>query len=68
MAVAFDAAVADSAVAVGDEPGDGSFDHGPVLPVVGEPFTVTPGLAGASEVVVVFADVEGLAADAGGAA
>ena len=35
-AVAFDAAVADSAVAVGDEPGDGSFDHRPVLPVVVE--------------------------------
>ena len=34
LPVAFDTAVADSAVAVGDEPGDGSFDHGSVLPVV----------------------------------
>ena len=35
LLVAFDAAVADAAVAVGDEPGDGSFDHGSLLAVVG---------------------------------
>ena len=34
MLVAGDAAVADLAVAAGDEPGDGALDHGPVLPVV----------------------------------
>jgi hypothetical protein len=33
-AVAVDAAVSAAAVAVGDEPGDGAFDHGPVLSVV----------------------------------
>ena len=32
--VAFDAAVADTSVSAGDEPRDGSFDHGPVLAVV----------------------------------
>jgi hypothetical protein len=31
LAIAFDASVADSAVAAGDQPGDGSFDHRSVL-------------------------------------
>ena len=35
MSGCFETAVADPAVAVGDEPGDGAFDHGPVLAVVG---------------------------------
>ncbi len=35
-AVAFDATEPDPAVSVGDEPGDGAFDHGPVLAVVVE--------------------------------
>ena len=56
LAVAFDAAVADSAVAVGDEPGNGSFDHGPVVAVVGESLTLAPSGAGGGEESVVFAD------------
>ena len=56
LAVAFDASVADSAVAVGDEPGNGSFDHGPVLAVVVESLTFAPSGAGIGEESVVFAD------------
>ena len=56
--VAFDAAVADAAVAAGDEPGDGSFDHGPPLPVVVGEVAVAPRSAGFDEFGVVIADVE----------
>ena len=56
--VAFDAAVADAAVTVGDEPGDGSFDHrSPLAVVVGE-VAVAPGTSSVDEFGVVFADVE----------
>jgi hypothetical protein len=66
--VGFDAAVTDSAVAVGDEPGDGAFDHRSVLPVVVESFPVTPGASGLREELVVVADVDHSAGLAGGAA
>ncbi|APD83922.1 hypothetical protein AN480_29420 [Mycobacterium intracellulare subsp. chimaera] len=41
------AAVAQSAVAAG-EPGDGSFDHGPVPVVFGAPVGVAGGMAGST--------------------
>ena len=41
--VAGDAAVADSAVTVGDEPGDGAFDHGSPAAVVSGEVSVSPG-------------------------
>jgi hypothetical protein len=55
--VAFDAAVADAAVTTSDEPGDGSFDHGPPLPVVVGEVAVAPGTSGFDEFSVVFADL-----------
>ena len=42
LPVACDTAVADSAVPVGDEPGNRSFDHRSVLAVVVDAFTSTP--------------------------
>lgn len=39
------AAVAQSAVAA-SKPGDGAFDHGPMLAVVGQPIRVSRGLSG----------------------
>ena len=66
--VAFDAAVADAAVSVGDEPGDGAFDQWPPLPVVVDADAGAPVGAGGGEQLVVFADGEGLAGGAGGAA
>ncbi len=67
LAVAFNASVADSAVAVGDEPRNGSFDHRSVLPVVVDAVTATPLGSRCGEVLVVFADFERLAVDGGGA-
>ena len=58
--VAFDAAVADAAVSVGDEPGDGSFHHGAMLRVSID--SVTPVGAGLSEKLVVCGDLEGFPA------
>jgi hypothetical protein len=61
--VAVGAAVAESPVAVGDEPGDGAFDHGPVLV---EP--VGLGLAaGRGEQVVVGVQIDDPPAGRGGA-
>ena len=54
-----DASVADAAVAVGDEPGDGSFDEGAVLAVVVGVVAVAPVGSGLGEELVVFADLEG---------
>ena len=45
-------------MAVGDEPGDGSFDHGPPLAVVVGEVAVAPCTSGFDEFVVVFADVD----------
>ena len=67
-AVSFDASVADSSVAFGDEPGDGPFDHGPVLAVVVDADVVAPVGSRLGEELVVFADSEHLAVDCGGAA
>jgi len=67
LAVAFDSSVADSTVAVGDEPGDGSLDHRSVLPVVGETVTASPFRSSCGEVMIVFGDLEGLAVPGGGA-
>lgn len=67
-AVSFDAAVGDSPVAVGDEPGEGPFDHGPVLAVVVDAGAVSPVGLGRCEEVVVVAKLEGLAVDGRGAA
>lgn len=58
LLVAVHAAVADLAVPAGDEPGDGAFDHGPVLSVVVEHDRVAPRGAGVDQLVVVFADVD----------
>ena len=57
-AVRFDTSVADSTVSVGDDPGYGTFDHGPVLAVVGNDGVVGPGLPGGDEFVVVVRDGE----------
>ncbi len=65
--VAFDASVADAPVAFGDEPGDGSFDHGPVLAVVADEVTVSPGPAGGDEFGVVGVDTQGAPIDGCGA-
>ena len=51
--VAFDAPVVDPPVAFGDEPGDGSFDHGSELSVVVGEGAVGPCLAGSDEFGVV---------------
>jgi hypothetical protein len=61
-----DPAVAQSAVAAG-QPGDGPFDHGPVLAVFGQPVRVTSGLAGGALPRIVRADVEALTGAAPGA-
>jgi hypothetical protein len=66
--VAFDAAVADASVTVGDEPGNGSFDHWSPVPVVVCEVAVAPRAAGFDEGGVVLADVEGASGLAGGAA
>jgi hypothetical protein len=55
-AVAFDASVADSPVVVGDEPGDGAFDHGPVLAVVLDTGPAAHAGSGGGEELVVVAD------------
>ena len=65
--VAFDAAVADTAVAVGDEPGDGPFDEWPPLPVVVDADAGPPVGAGGGEQLVVLPDGEDLAVGVGGA-
>ena len=65
--VAFDAAVADAAVAVGDEPCDGALDEGSVLPIAVGVGAVAPLCACCGEVMVVVADGEGLAVGVGGA-
>jgi hypothetical protein len=54
-------------VSVGDEPGDGSFDHGPVLAVVVQVLSVAPVGTGGGENLVVFTDPVGFAVDCGGA-
>ena len=66
-AVGFDAAVADPASSVGDDPGDGTFDHGPVLAVVGDDLRVGPGMTGGDEFVVVISDGEASPVFGGGA-
>ena len=60
-AVAFDAAVADSAVPVGDDPGDCSLDEWSSLPVVGGVGAGTPFGEGSRENLVVTAEPEELA-------
>ena len=55
-----DAAVAQFAVAAG-QPGDGAFDHRPVLAVFGQPIRVTGGLSGGALPRVMGADFEFLA-------
>ena len=62
--VGVDSSVSAAAVAVGDEPGDRSFDHRPMLLVVVDEIGVG-GLAGAvrGEELIVFADDKGLAID-----
>ena len=66
--VAFDAAIADSAVSVAGEPGDGSFDQWSVLPVVGDEAGIgSPALSVGGEELIVDADREGLAVAGGGA-
>ena len=62
-AVAVDAAVADASVPVGDEPGEGAFDHGSVLAVVVEAGARSPVGSCGSEVLVVVGDVKDLAVD-----
>ena len=63
LPVSFGAAVADFAVAVGDEPGNGSFDHRSVLAVVVDAVASSPSSARDGEVLVVFGDMKGLASD-----
>ena len=65
--VAFDASVADPAVSVRNEPRDGSFDHGPILPVVVEVVSLAPLGACLGEELVVVADCEDPAPGSGGA-
>ena len=67
MVVFGGSAVAQTPVAAG-EPGDGAFDHGPVLVVFGAPVIVLGGLAGSTLKGVVGADVQVFAAAAAGAA
>ena len=67
-AVGFDTSVADSSMAMGDDPGDGSFDHGTVLAVVGGADAVGSVEAGLGEELVVGADPEGFAVFGCGAA
>ena len=45
-------------MAAGDDPGDGPFNHGPVLAVVGDEGTVTPGPSRCDEFVVVLGEFE----------
>jgi uncharacterized protein YkwD len=52
----------------GDEPGDGSFDHGPILPVVGQVVSFAPLGTCLGEELVVVADPEDPASSSGGAA
>src|SRR5580765_4185505 len=66
--VAFDAAVADSAVTVSDEPGEGAFDEWPPLPVVIHAGPGPPLGSGGSEEFVVAADAEHSTVAGGGAA
>src|SRR6266498_2161977 len=68
VVVALDAAVADPAMSVCDEPGDGTFDHGSPLPVVVGEVAVAPSAAGCDEFGVVVTDVEDAALLCGGAA
>lgn len=58
VVVAGHAPVADAAMTAGDEPGDGTFDHGPPLAVVRSEVAVAPGSAGFDELVVVFIDAQ----------
>src|SRR5258707_11542152 len=60
MVVLGDAAVTHPAVAAG-QPGDGPFDHGPVLSVFGQPLRVTSRLPGSALPGVMGADFEFLA-------
>lgn len=62
-----DASVADAAVPVADEPGDGSFDHGAVLAVVVGAPAVAPVGSGLGEKSVVFTDQQGPASGRCGA-
>src|SRR5258705_12352964 len=66
MVVLGDAAVADFAVTAG-QPGDGPFDHGPVLSVFGQPLRVASRLPGSALPGVMGADFEFLAFAAAGA-
>ena len=66
--VAFDTAVADSAVAVSDEPGERAFDQWPPLPLVVEMGAGPPIGPGGGEEFVVLADAEHSTVDAGRAA
>ncbi len=66
-AVAVGTSVADTAVSVGDEPRNGSFDHGPILPVVVEVVSLAPLGACLGEELVVVADREDPAPGGGGA-
>jgi hypothetical protein len=65
--VAFDTAVADAAVSVSDEPGDGALDEWPPLPVVIDADPAAPVGTGGGEQLVVCADVEHTAGVVGGA-
>ena len=66
--VAFDAAVADLAVTVADEPGEGPFDYWPVPPVDGVELGCVGLAAGGGEEPVVLVEVDGATAGAGRAA
>src|SRR4051794_7578726 len=61
-----DTAVAQSSVAAG-QPGDGPFDHGPMLTVFGQPIRVMSGPPGGAQPRVVGTDPKGFAAAAAGA-
>ena len=66
-AVAFHAAVADSAVSVGHDPGERAFHHGAVVAVGVDTDAVAPVGSGSDEEFVVWGEVERLPGSAGGA-
>ena len=53
-----DAAVSQPAIAAG-QPGDGAFDHGPMLAILGQPVGVARGSAGGAQERIVRADPQG---------
>ena len=66
-AVAFCASVPDPPVSVGDEPSNGSFDHGAIVAVVVDAVLLAPLGACLGEELIVITNGEGPASSSGGA-